>query len=142
MLPPAQVLKRIAITLALGVAFIGMASIFTPERSRAGHDWLRQPLDPRPPQGEPPMAAISTNAHEGLHSLGVVEAGRYAITIYSTDAGPRYTIILRDSGEEIGTLLSPAQIELLMPEVDLNAIDFSAPTNASERILMLAEPQA
>lgn len=135
-----QILKRIAITVGLGIAFIMMASIFTPDRSRASDDLPRN-RTPRARAAERADAAPSADAHEGLNSLGVFETGRYAIAIYSTDLGPRYTIIARDSGEELGTLLTSEQVQQLLPEIDLNAIDFSA-TSDTQQTLMLAEPQA
>lgn len=134
--PPPEIFKRIAVTLGLGVAFIVMASIFSPDRSRAA-DGVLSPRESRKADDRG-----STNAHEGLRSLGEIESGRYTIAIYSTDAGPRYTIITRDSGKEIGTLLTASQVEQLLPEVDLKAMDFSSPPADGPQQLMLAEPQS
>lgn len=140
--PPPQIFKRIGITLGLGVAFIVMASIFSPDRTRAANDGL-SPREPRTSlrARDDGDNAASTNAHEGLNSLGEIESGRYVIAIYSTDLGPRYTILARDSGEELGTLLSAAQVEQLLPEIDLKAMDFSTPSEDGPQQLMLTEPQ-
>jgi hypothetical protein len=135
--PQPQIFKRIALTLGLGVAFIVMASVFSPDRTRASDDTaapreLRNRINRR--------ADDSVNAHQGLRSLGEIESGKYAISIYATDQGPRYTITEIDSGDEIGTLLTPAQIEQLLPELDLKSLDFSA-TSDNAQTMSIAEPQ-
>jgi len=133
-----QILKRILITLSLGLAFIVMASIFSPDRSRASGDGLA-PRRSHHNQRNESANAESTNAHKGLNSLGVIESGRYDIAVYATDAGPRYTIVARDRGEDIGTLLTAEQVQLLLPEIDLKTLDFSASEGKAEQ-LMLADP--
>src|SRR5687768_488404 len=100
-----QIMKRILITLTLGLAFIVMASIFSPDRSRASGNGLRRSNNSQRPANPP-----SADAHQGLNSLGVIETGRYDIAVYATEAGPRYTIIARDTGDEIGTLLTAEQV--------------------------------
>lgn len=132
-----QILKRILITLSLGLAFIVMASIFTPDRSRASQDSLAPRTSGKVQRrtGD----ASSTDAHKGLNSLGVMETGRYIIAIYATDTGPRYTITARESGEELGTLLTVEQVLQLLPEVDVSTLDFSAESGKSQP-LMMADP--
>ena len=146
-----NIVKRIAITVALGLAFIVMASIFKPDRSTAGNGQrainrsqpsavpVRQPGDRAASAEGIGLATLSADAHAGLQSLGVVESGRYLIAIFSTDVGPRYTIVDAQSQHELGTLLSPEQVRLLLPEIDLKGMDFSAPTGMQP--LMLAEPR-
>jgi hypothetical protein len=135
--------KRLAITLTLGCAFIMMASIFTPERSRAGNAPQRagrdnaRVIEPRP--REHAEAMVSADAHAGLKSLGVIESGQYSLAIFSTDLGARYTIVRTETGEELGTLLTAEQVQQLLPEVELKSLDFSAPTDLQP--LMLAEPR-
>ena len=135
--------KRIAITLTLGCAFIVMASIFTPERSRAGstaHRAGRQNarvIQPR--SAGATQAIVSADAHAGLKSLGVIESGQYSLAIFATDLGPRYTILRTDSAEELGTLLTAEQVQQLLPELDLTSLDFTAPADLQP--LMLAEPR-
>jgi hypothetical protein len=144
-----NLIKRIAITVALGVAFIVMASIFRPERSTAGNNQRRQRPAPKAvPTSEPAqpslnasdgLALLSADAHAGLRSLGVIETGRYLVAIFATDLGPRYTIFDAQSQHELGTLLSAEQLSQLLPEVDLTSVDFSVPTD--QQPLMLAEPR-
>lgn len=138
--PQPQILKRIALTLGLGAAFIVMASVFSPERTRAS-DNVRSPSSSRElRRNSNPPADDSADAHQGLRSLGEIESGKYAISIFATDQGPRYTITEIDGGEEIGTLLTPAQIEQLLPELDLKSLDFSA-SSGDAQVMSIAEPQ-
>ena len=133
-----QILKRILVTLTLGLAFIVMASIFTPDRSRASGEGGA----PRTSRGHDRRSGAngSTDAHAGLNSLGMIETGRYAIEIFATDSGPRYTITALDSGDELGTLLTTEQVQMLLPDVDIKSLDFSANKSDSQQ-LMLADPK-
>jgi hypothetical protein len=145
--PPPNYLKRIVVVLGLGVAFIVMASIFTPERSPAGSprrtgDHARSPLQRQDggagANARSQAAIVSADAHDGLRSLGVIESGRYLIAIFATDVGPRYTIFDGESQQELGTLLTAAQVQQLLPDVDLSTLDFSS--SSENQPLMLAEP--
>jgi hypothetical protein len=137
--PPPNYLKRIVVVLGLGVAFIVMASIFTPERSPAGSPRRSTNGAAEGARARTDAAIISADAHDGLRSLGVIESGRYLIAIFATDLGPRYTIFDGDSQQELGTLLTAAQVQQLLPEVDLSTLDFSAPS--AQQPLMLVEPR-
>lgn len=137
-----EMLKRIGITIACGVAFLVMASVFSPDRSTAEDDLAPKRLTPHNLRNQSRDGSV--NPHEGLRSLGVIEGGRYSITIYATDVGPRYTVIDNRSQTEIGTLLTPQQVKQLLPEVDLKSVDFSASgedASGEDQPLMLAEPR-
>jgi hypothetical protein len=146
-----NILKRIAITVALGMAFVIMASIFRPDDSTASDGRrsinrnnpaavpARQPAENAGASDGVGLAALSADAHAGLQSLGIFESGRHMIAVFATDVGPRYTIIDARSQRELGTLLSAEQVRQLLPEVDLKATDFSAPVDMQP--LMLAEPR-
>jgi hypothetical protein len=148
--------QRLVILGVLAVAFIGMASVFAPQRSKAGdgtaprHEMRATPANKRvergsdsiEPQSRPSAPApqtnpLSVNPHEGLRSLGTLEGSSFIVHIYSTVAGPRYSIYARADGTEMGVLLSVDQVHQLVPELQLPATDFSAPGT-----LMMAEPDA
>jgi hypothetical protein len=154
-------LKRLTVLLVFAVAFLAMASVFSPERTKAGGVGLN-PVDGSEQQRmttprEPHPTAASIDPHEGLRSLGSLESARYAIHIYATNSGPRYSIYERADqstakvagqgveGREAGVLLTADQVNQWFPEIQLPAMDFSATDSsvaaeADSATLMLAEP--
>lgn len=130
MKPRAFLVQRLATFAALAVAFLIMASVFVPDRTRAeGNGSL---------SGE--ALGPSTDPHDGLISLGTLETGRYMITIYASARSPLYSIRDRDGGE-LGALLTPEQVEARFPDLPIRKLEFSAETEASRPLLIMrADP--
>jgi hypothetical protein len=127
-----SMVRRLCAAAGLVGAYIVMASVFSPDRSRAGS--YQQISDP--------TAAIpSTNPHEWLHSLGSLETLRYSVRMYSTDRGPRYSIYQATTGEELGVLLSADDVLRFFPDLDLRAIKFDAEPSADDAALMIVVPE-
>ncbi len=99
--------QRLLVILALGAAFIVMASIFVPGRTRAGAE---------PDTARGPHRSSSTDPHEGLLALGTLENGQYRVHIYATESGPRYSIYDAGTGEELGVLMTAEKVARLFPE--------------------------
>jgi hypothetical protein len=131
--PP--MLERLVAAAAMGIAFIGMASIIIPDRSR-GDDGLLPPLVPR--AAPAPVHGSSDDPHDGLPMLGSIEHRRMTVRIYGTEIGPRYTV--EDaSGGELAVLFTAERIAELFPELPLPAMEFSAqPWQGGSFQLMLA----
>jgi hypothetical protein len=130
-------MRRIVATIVCLAAFLVMASIFVPAASPAARAPGAEPADEVGSGAAPPRHEEwpSADPHEGLRSLGSLEAGEYLVTIYATSVGPRYTISQLPSHEELGALLSLDQVERSFPDLPLRRLvadDGSA--------LMLAEP--
>ena len=135
--------RRVFAASLLAVAFIVMASVFSPDRTKAEYgsggravnlDSLGSELQPQ-----------SVDAHEGLPSLGSIETNSHIVQIYSTDAGPRYSVYDRITRRELGTLLTPEQVSQSFPELRLLDSDFFAPGDDADGMggpLMLADPIA
>lgn len=130
-LPPrsVNVLRRVLVGLSCVLAFLVMASVITPEQTRAGgvqnqHPWPGIP--PRSVEHAALSARQSTDAHSGLQSLGSIEDRGMCVTIYATEVGPRYTIHDAKTGEELGTLLSLEQAQRAFPDLDLGGMEFNA----------------
>ena len=107
--------QRLVVILAFGAAFVVMASIFVPGRTRAGDEsdaarW--------------PHRFNSTDPHEGLLALGTLENGRHRVQIYATESGPRYSIYDAGNGEELGVLMTAEKVAKLFPELPLPSMDF------------------
>ena len=117
-------IKRSVAIAGLGVAFLVMASVFAPDRTRAG-DAQSTPYGP------------STDPHEGLAALGSLEDDGYRVHIYATDDGPRYSIYDISTGRELGVLLKAEQVEELFPDLPVPSMDF-----ATSGPLMFAEPRS
>lgn len=127
--------QRIVASVLLIAAFVVMASVFSPRRSTAQHENDNEAIS---------ATTRSTDAHEGLRSLGTLHDVRYIVHMYATDAGPRFTIVERQSSRELGTLLSSEQVQRAFPELNLPQLDFSVPTHGESwqpPSLMLAEPR-
>jgi hypothetical protein len=147
-----SVLRRVLATVGCVLAFAVMASVFSPDRTRAGG------INDDPWPGIPPKSidysqqhsgqlspATSTSInqdrsqtvdpHEGLQSLGTIEDRGYTVHIYATDGGPRYTIYEKATNSECGALLTEAQVHQAYPDLQLPSLDFEA--NPS---LMMVEP--
>ena len=126
-----RILCRIAVAAGLAAAFLVMASVFSPQRSKAGDlESVRDGVD-----------ATSTNPHEGLRSLGSLESRAHIVNMYSTPDGARYSIYDRETGRELGVLMTPQRLHEWFPELQLPTVDFSAPTDGRVP-LMMAEPEA
>lgn len=141
--------RRVIACLVLGSAFVVMASVFSPDRSKAGDvsvsadDPTNDSADAKSagPRGRTSIDSDSTNPHEGLRSLGTLESGGYTVHIYSTAVGPRYSVYESGTSRELGSLLTAEQVNQLLPELQLPALDFSAPSNSdSPGALMLSDP--
>src|SRR5262245_34241658 len=127
MLKAPSMLNRLVVVAVLGAAFLVMASVFSPQRTKAG--------DAHSSGG----AAVSSSSdpHIGLRSLGTIDSSACIVHIYATAEGPRYSIYAKASGDELATLLTAEQATQLMPDLQLETSDFSA-----SDALMLAEPVA
>lgn len=116
-------LQRILATVALGLAFIVMASIFVPFESTAQDSDVTIPRSMTPGQDR----VESTDPHEGLGSLGRLERNCYHVHIYATDLGPRYSVYDAASGKELAVLLTAERVAALFPELPLPSMEFGAP---------------
>lgn len=141
------VLRRVLTLAACLGAFMVMASVFSPDQTRAGGpvDSLRgvppksveYPTAHSSSNGASGFDHSSTNPHEGLMSLGTIEDRGYTIHIFATDGGARYTIYENATGEELGALLSAEQVHRTFPDLELPSMEFNG-----ESPLMMAEPQS
>jgi len=133
-----RIVGRIGVAAALATAFLVMASVFSPQRSKAGD------LNPQSDDaagttdaGLPP----STDPHEGLKSLGSLEGRAHVVHMYATPNGARYSVYEKTTGRELGVLMTPQRMHEWFPEIQLPGMDFSAPTDGQVP-LMMAEPEA
>jgi hypothetical protein len=128
MTSPSFVLQRVLAAAGLVVAFVFMASVFSPSDTRAGQNAVpiaRIPAGAAQNVGAPKSTrSPSTDAHAGLASLGEIQTNAYVVRIYSTDLGPRYTILDSDDSSELATLMSAADVAQFFPELPLSEIDF------------------
>lgn len=108
---------RVLAILALGTAFLVMASVFSPQRMLA---------QPRRATSPSQSTAASTDPHDGLRSLGSVESLSHVVRIYAAAQGPRYSVFTH-AGEELGVLMTAEQVARYFPELQLPEVDFSAP---------------
>ncbi len=116
-------MERIVAGVAMCIAFVVMASVFSPAPS---HGELH-------PEGETHHEPASVDPHEDLLSLGSIEHGRFMVRMWSTTRGPRYSVYDIADGTELGVLLSLEQVDVQFPELDLGSLDHGTK-------LMLAEP--
>ena len=147
-----SVVRRVLATVLCVMAFAVMASIFSPDRTRAG-GLSDQPWAGIPPKSvEYPESLInlgsmhliaphtefelpSSDPHEGLQSLGIIEDCAYTIHIFATEGGPRFTVYERATGKECGALLSSSQVHQAFPDLQIPTMEFDA-----DSPLMLADP--
>jgi hypothetical protein len=144
---PSTTLQRLLTAAALLVAFVFMASIFSPESTRAGQRWHATDRDavstwmPSPTLGEP----RSVDPHEGLRSLGQLDGLEYSVRIYDTSLGTRYSVIELANNCIVGTLLTIEDVERFFPELRLKELQFDTGARNDDREstgpLMLAEPK-
>jgi hypothetical protein len=125
---PSFILQRVLAAAGLVVAFVFMASVFSPSNTRAGQNAVPIARIPatagqqvRSPDFTP---SHSTDAHVGLASLGEIQTNAYVVRIYSTDLGPRYTILSREDSTELATLMSAVDVARFFPDLPLSEIDF------------------
>jgi hypothetical protein len=133
----AATLRRLVAASLLAMAFVVMASVFSPDRSQAGNS-----TNSRNEAGGRELGAEresqTSDAHAGLHSLGSIETSGHLVQIYCTEIGPRYTVFDRLTNRELGTLLTVEQVNQSYPELHLSDADFSASSDLGP--LMLADP--
>ena len=116
---PIPSIERLLVAVVFALAFLFMASVFVPTRSQA-----QRRNDP----SNASTGQYSTNAHEGLKLLGELESRQYRVKVFATAAGPRYSVVDRVNGEELGTLMTAEQIarhfgeELNLPEMQAGAL--------------------
>lgn len=120
--------KRIVTISAVGLALLVLAGMLAPGSTQA-----HEPTDSsrarsnRMGEARPSMSP-STDPHEDLIALGVLQQRGFALSMYAAEQGPLYTIHDED-GHELATLLTAAQVQQRFPELSLRAIDFRAPTH-------------
>jgi len=107
---------------ALALGFLVMASVFVPERIRAG-------------EGVGSGRPHSTDPHKSLLALGTIEDDSYLVRIFATPDGPRYSVYDTVDGSELGVLLTEEQVAKWFPGLPLPTMDFDMPGP-----LMLTEP--
>ena len=110
-------MERVLTAVVLVIAFLVMASVFAPDRTRAGHHGDKTDATP---------SATSSDPHSHLMSLGTLESGRYRVDIYATADGPRYTVHDAADGSELGVLLTAEQVAEWFTDLQLPSTDFSA----------------
>lgn len=113
-------MQRLVAAIALGIAFVVMASVFAPARSSGTEGDAAD-------QGS---TAVSVSG-----SLGVIEDDRYLIAIDATEHGPRYSVHRASDGALLDALLTAREVAELYPDVPIS--DLSA---SSKTTLMLADP--
>jgi hypothetical protein len=118
--------ERLLAAGCLGVAFLVMASVFNPDRSRASN--FEMELD------QPAPEIGSTDPHASLESLGSLETERYHVEIYSSDTGPRYTVIDKATDNQLGVLLDEQDMQRWFPDIQIPTSDFSVPPISSASI--------
>ena len=116
-------MERVVAGTCLAFAFLVMASIFNPGGSHA---------DDAAGQG---TTYVST-AHEGLVSLGTIEGEGLHVLVFSTDDGPRYTVIDAEDRRELGTLLTEEQVASRFPELNLRSMNIDDSTGP----IMMVDP--
>ncbi len=107
---------------ALALGFLVMASVFVPDRIRAG-------------EGVGSGRSGSTDPHKSLLALGTIEDDSYLVRIFATPDGPRYSVYDTIDGSELGVLLTEEQVAKWFPDLPLPTMDFDALGP-----LMLTEP--
>jgi hypothetical protein len=135
---PGSVMRRLLAAAAMIGAFVLMASIFSPDRSKATVEKIADPTV----YGDDSTDPHSTDPHKGLPSLGSIEGVHYSVRAYGTAHGPRYSVFDVRSNRAVGVLLTMQDVERYFPEVHLDGLKFDVPNDAPEqsRTLMLAEP--
>ena len=103
--------RFVASILCIG-AFLGMASIFAPDRLQAQLD-----VNPAPVLLERP-SRYSSDALPDRTLLGQIESGEHTVKFYATERGPLYTVYDK-SGRMLAELLTPDQIADLFPTLPL-----------------------
>src|SRR5262245_14569048 len=98
MLKSPSLLNKLVTLVIFVAAFLVMASVFSPERTKAGDVQRGGVNDPS-----------SSDPHAGLESLGTLDSAEYTAHIYATPQGPRYTIYTKADGREVATLLTAEQ---------------------------------
>jgi hypothetical protein len=132
--------KRIVTISAVGLALLVLAGTLAPGLTQA-----HEPSGPGRPGLNPireaqPSFSPSTDPHEDLIALGVLQQRGFALSMYASEQGPLYTIHDED-GRELATLLTASQVQQRFPELSLRAIDFRAPTQeAGPDQVMHADP--
>lgn len=124
-------LQRILAAMAMCAAFLVMASVFVPLHSDAGDGMFFQL------EGDDSRQHPSVDPHEGLESIGELEHRHYRVRVFATDGGPRFTLYDAENDSEIAALMSAERIAELFPELPLDSMDFSSPTQ-----IMLLDTQS
>ena len=119
--------ERLAAGVTLAVAFILMASVFAPNRTRAQEEW--------PAAGFGYAASI--DPHAGLASLGVIEGDQYIVRIFAAEPEPLFSVYSAADRRELGVLLTAVQVTGRFPDLPLSEMDYG--TGES---IMLADPDA
>ena len=110
-------MERLLATAALAVAFVIMASVFVPERSRGGEAG---------PMASDTDARTPSAVRDQFAPLGTLETGRYRVEIFGTSEGPRYSVYDAAGGEELGSLMTAEEVAEWFQDLPLPAVDFSA----------------
>ncbi len=105
-------IERLLAGLALCGAFLLMASVFVPGQSSADPSINTQTITG---QSDP---------HAGLLSLGEIADANFRVNIFSGPEGPVYSVFEAQTGQVLGTLLTPEQVSERFPELPLPDMDF------------------
>lgn len=132
--------RRLLVAAGLTVAFIGMASVFSPDQSRAGSG-----ATPRSDVATPASRAAHSNSRSNqgaakTKSLGIFEGRAYTVEAFAGPDGPRYTVIDNSTGDELASGLTADEVRRRFPEVKVPGVRDSVDTDAGMQ-LMLVDPQ-
>ena len=128
MLERSAIIRRVVIAATLAVAFLIMASVFNPGLSQAD-EASRAPSQH--------VERHSTDPHDGLTCLGVLQHGRFNIELFAGATAPLYSVYDRD-GNLLATLRTAAQIEQQFPDLPIHSLDADTPAPPTQ--LLLVEP--
>ncbi len=137
--PSAVVMQRVIAAIVLGVAFLVLGSVFAPADSDAAPDQQDTGFIPHAPLDElddhsesemnteyaPPAEALGDvtltliDPHAGLPVLGTLENARYRTVIFSTDAGPRYSVFGNGDSDLLGVLLDRSSLAARFPNLPM-----------------------
>jgi hypothetical protein len=107
-------MERLIAAVTLCIAFVVMASIFAPDRSKAGE------------------AGAASDPHAQLRLLGTLESHGLVVRMYATSAGPRYSVWDSTGSKSMATLLSREEMSREFPDVPVDNMHAGAETLLGE----------
>jgi hypothetical protein len=135
--------RNLAVILALGIVFLGVASLVKPDPRGAAASTNRAYVAPQQSSPTTVLTSLANQRHpQGWKLVGMLEAKNFLVLIHAAPEQARYSVFALDGRLLKGDMLAD-DVYREFPDLDLKSLRLDPPAGSEHQTqgpLMLAEP--